>query len=407
MVDVQSATLAARPAHVPTDRVVDFDLYTLPGGEDDAQRAYWRFQQDGPDLFWTPRNGGHWVATRADIVESMLRDPETYSSTRVFLPRDDNAPRTVPLEADPPVHTEMRKPLSRGLFPKAVDAMEPQIRKLAGALIAGFAERGQCEFVGEFANVFPMNIFLDLVALPRSERGTLLPIVEAFIKGGSIEVRNAAQMQLFAYIGEVVRERRLTPGDDLGSMVVNSTVGGERIGEMEAISYMTLLLLGGLDTIASMLSFITRFLAENPHHRRELVAKLDDDAFVKRAMEELFRRFGIVAAARVVTRDVEVAGALLQANDTVYPVNLLVGLDDRLHDDPLTVDFSREKAARHLTFGAGPHSCPGSQLARREIAIFLREWLRRIPEFRVKPGSRPRTIMGVTISLHSLELVWP
>ncbi|MCW1432329.1 cytochrome P450 [Novosphingobium sp. JCM 18896] len=407
MEQVQSAALAPRPDHVPLDRVIEFDLYALPGGEDDAQAAYWRFQQDCPEVFWTPFNGGHWVATRADIVEAMLRDPSTYSSNRVFLPRDDNAPRTVPLEADPPVHTEMRKPLSRGLFPKAVDAMEPSIRELATSLIDGFVDRGGCEFVGEFANVFPMNIFLDLIELPRTEREVLLPIVEAFIKGGSIEVRNEAQMKLFAYIGEVVRQRRVTPGDDLGSMIVNSTVAGERIGEMEAISYMTLLLLGGLDTIASMLSFITKFLAEHPEHRRALVANLEDDVYVKRAMEELFRRFGIVNAGRVLTRDVEVAGATLRANDTVFPVNLLVGLDDRLHDDPLKVDFGREKSARHLTFGAGPHSCPGSQLARREITIFLREWLRRIPDFAVKPGTRPKTIMGVTISLHSLDLVWP
>lgn len=407
MSQAQTAALAPRPAHVPPERVVDFDLYTLPGGETDAQGAYWRFQQDCPEVFWTPRNGGHWVATRADIVEAMLRDPATYSSTRVFLPRDDNAPRTVPLEADPPVHTEMRKPLSRGLFPKAIDAMEASIRELAASLIDGFAERGECEFVAEFANVFPMNIFLDLISLPRTERAVLLPIVEAFIKGGSVEIRNAAQMQLFDYIGEIVRQRRLVPGNDLGSMVVNSTVAGERIGEFEAISYMTLILLGGLDTIASMLSFITRFLAESPEHRRELVAQLDDDAFVKRAMEELFRRFGIVNAGRVLTRDVDVGGASLRANDTVFPVNLLVGLDDRLHDNPLAVDFRREKSARHLAFGAGPHSCPGSQLARREITIFLREWLRRIPDFRVKPGSQPRALMGVTISLHSLDLVWP
>jgi len=398
--------LAAVPDHIPSRLVVDFDIYNVPGGAEDAQRAYAAFQQAGPDLFWTPRNGGHWVATRAADIELMLRDWQTFSSKRVFLPRDDTAPRTLPLESDAPMHTDMRKPLSRGLFPKAVDAMEPAVRELVISLIEGFRAKGSCEFMADFANIMPMNIFLDLVNLPRSERDKLVPIVERFIKGGSIEARQQSQATLMEYLAGIVVERREKPGTDLGSMVVNAIVAGERISEADAISYMTLLLFGGLDTIASMLGFIMRFLAQHPEHRRDLAANINDAQFVRSALEELFRRFGIVNAARVVARDFEFGGVFLREDDTVLPVNLLAGLDDRRIENPLGVEFRRGSASNHLAFGAGPHSCPGSTLARRELTIFLQEWLTRIPDFDIPHGGLSHGVTGVTCSLKALDLVW-
>ena len=337
-----SSALVARPGHVPEELVVEFDMYNVPGGDKDAQGAFAAVQRTSPNIFWTPYNGGHWVATRAADVEAMLRDPEAFSSQRVFIPRDDSAPRTLPLESDPPVHTQMRRPLTLGLMSKAIDAMEHNVRDLAVELIESFLARGECDFMAEFANVLPMEIFLDLVNLPRAERTRLVPIVENFIKGGTVEARQQAQLEIMAYISGVVEERRSAPGEDLGSKVVNATVDGERISDDVALSYMTLLLFGGLDTIASMLGFITRFLAESPGHRKQLV-----------------------------------------------------------------VDFTRGSPSNHLAFGTGPHSCPGATLARREIYIFLQEWLGRIPEFSVRKGAPPVAVTGVTCSLQSLRLEWP
>ena len=67
MADVDPG-LMARPDHVPPELVADFDLFDIPGGEDDVQLAMRAFQQKGPDIFWTPRNGGHWVVTRAEDI---------------------------------------------------------------------------------------------------------------------------------------------------------------------------------------------------------------------------------------------------------------------------------------------------------------------------------------------------
>jgi cytochrome P450 len=83
----------------------------------------------------------------------------------------------------------------------------------------------------------------------------------------------------------------------------------------------------------------------------------------------------------------------------------MAGLDDRKYNDPMTVDFNRADK-RSLVFGKGPHQCIGAFLARTELRVLLTEWLKRIPEFRVKPGEIPRAVPGRANAMYYLPLVW-
>jgi len=94
------------------------------------------------------------------------------------------------------------------------------------------------------------------------------------------------------------------------------------------------------------------------------------------------------------------------AGDRILPGNLWVGLDDRINENPLVVDFNREKPV-HAAFGNGAHACPGAVLARREIRIFLQEWLSRVPDFRIKPGTKPVLATGLVNGVLRLDLCWP
>ena len=82
------------------------------------------------------------------------------------------------------------------------------------------------------------------------------------------------------------------------------------------------------------------------------------------------------------------------------------GQHERRYADPLTLDLARP-ASRHAAFGDGPHRCPGAGLARMELRVFLEEWLRRVPEFGIKPGAQPLTSSGQVNGMLSLPLVWP
>jgi cytochrome P450 len=318
----------------------------------------------------------------------------------------EGTPRQIPLEMDPPEHARYRRPLMQSLMPAVVSELESKVRDVAVEAIERVLPRGECEFIEDFAKILPIHVFLELVDLPISDKHRLLPIAERSVRGHTAEIRLQAQQEMGGYLMDEIRARRDNPGEDLLSKLVNVNVGEGRISEMEAVSYATLVLFGGLDTVAGMIGFIARFLALNPGHRRQLVERLDDEDFIKHAIEEMIRRHGLANTSRVITENLEYKGVYFQAGDRILPANLWVGTDDRVNADPLVVDFSREKPV-HAAFGNGAHACPGAVLARREIRIFLQEWLSRIPDFRIKPGTKPVLATGMVNGVLSLDLCWP
>lgn len=147
-----------------------------------------------------------------------------------------------------------------------------------------------------------------------------------------------------------------------------------------------------------------RFLALNPGHRQQLI---DDPALVPNAVEELIRRHGLVNTARLITQDTEFQGMRLKEEEQILVPNHLYGLDERQVDNPLVVDFTRPHPEQHhAAFGNGPHRRPGSFLAKLELTVFLQEWLPRIPDFVIKPGTTPRTASGSVNTVHELHLAW-
>jgi hypothetical protein len=114
MSDAIVTAMAAKPDHVPDELVYAFDFYDIPGADEDIQLAYKAIQQNAPDIFWTPCNGGHWVATRAEDILTMQRDHGHFSHRRIVLPRmPEGTPRQIPLEMDPPEHPHYSRPSSR------------------------------------------------------------------------------------------------------------------------------------------------------------------------------------------------------------------------------------------------------------------------------------------------------
>ena len=399
--------LAPRPDHVPPELVRDFNIYDVPGSAEDVQAAYAAVQQANPDIFWTPYNGGHWVATRGDDIVAMQRDYHHFSHKHIVLPpMPEGTPRQIPLEMDPPEHARYRRPLMQSLMPAVVSELESTVRDVAVQAIERVLPQGECEFIEDFAKVLPIHVFLELVELPLSDKHQLLPIAERSVRGHTAEIRLQAQQEMGGYLLDKIRARRDNPGEDLLSKLVNVNVGDGRISEDEAVSYATLVLFGGLDTVSGMIGFIARFLAMNPGHRKQLVQRLGDEDFLKHAIEEMIRRHGLANTCRVIAENFDYKGVQFHAGDRILPGNLWVGLDDRINENPLVVDFNREKPV-HAAFGNGAHACPGAVLARREIRIFLQEWLSRVPDFRIKPGTKPVLATGLVNGVLRLDLCWP
>lgn len=414
---MEPETLTARqmhraplPAHVPQHLVREIDAYNLDGLEEGFHEAWKRVQQaDTPPLVWTPFTGGHWVATRGAVIDEVYRSPERFSSRVIWVPREaGEAYDMVPTKLDPPEHTPYRKAIDKGLNPSEIRKLEGQIREIASEIIESFAARGSCDFGSEFATVFPVRVFLALAGLPMEDAPRLALLANEMTRPSGVTPEEqgrslkAANKGFFDYVAPIIAERRGGSGSDLITRILNVEIDNKPMPDDRALGLVSLLLLGGLDTVVNFLGFMMIYLARHP----DTVAEMRTDPLkLQRGIEELFRRFAVVSDARYVVADMEFHGTRLKEGDLVLLPTALHGLDDREHDNPMTVDFSRRNLT-HSTFAQGPHRCAGMHLARLEVMVMLQEWLKRIPEFKLRDGASPVYHSGIVAAVENIPLEW-
>jgi camphor 5-monooxygenase len=390
------------PAHVPGALVRDHNVFDYVSA--DPFMAVHELLNDGvPEVFWTRNNGGHWVVLGAEATTELAADAALFSATRLMVPDHQNSdtPSFPPLDVDPPLHREYRNVLAPLFTPSRIALVETSIREITEELIGQVLERGECEFVDDFASQMPIVVFLRLLDLPLEDRPRLRAIAHRILNPVNDEHRATPLAELSDYIRPIVEDRVANPRNDIISSILAHQVDGraQTFEEMEKLSRTTLL--SGLDTVASMLTYFARYLAIAPQVRRRLRA---DPSLIKSAIEEVLRRYPVSNIGRVVMWDTTFRGVAMRKGDHVmWPVGSF-NFDRRRFPDPMTVDIHRKRTP-HATFGLGEHFCVGSMLARAELGIFAERWLDRIPEFHIKPNSRLEYRGGFIVNLKQLPLV--
>lgn len=381
--------------------IVPFDMFAVEPIDGDLH-AGWHRWHDAPDLFYTPLNGGHWVATRAADIYDIFRDNERFSNSGVALIRNREGTRFIPGEVDPPVHSAFRKVLNPETSPRRVSEMEASSRARCRGIIDTLIDADGCEFHEAVAERLPIYNFLTFMRLPVEDAEVLLPLAGAVTGASDMETVAAAIGGLHAYVDARMDERLKVPVDDFIGRLVQADIDGRPITREECRVTILNVMLGGLDTVTGSMGFFFNFLARNPAHRRQLI---DDPALIPEAIEELLRRHGIFNTGRLVKQDCELHGLKLRENDLILLPTALHNLDERRFPDPLRVDFHREDR-NHLTFGVGIHRCLGSSIARSQLRILLDEWLRRIPDFSIPVGEKATMRSGRSNSVTRLPLEW-
>lgn len=422
MADAQTATVpfeppldgksrVPKPSHVPDELVREIDMFGLDGIEEGYHEAWYalKTQPGMPELVWTPLTGGHWIAMDGSIVREVYKDYERFSSEVIFMPKEAGEKYAmVPTRMDPPEHTPYRKLLDSGLNPAHIRRIEDYVRQTAVEIIDSFLERGRCEFDSEFGRVFPVRVFMKMCDLPLEDVPYLSTLVDDMTRppGKTPEEQaaalDAANQAFFQYVEPYLDDRTGGSGEDLITLYANGKVNGEPIARDKALGMVALLLLGGLDTVLNFLSFTMLYLARNPDKVAEVRG---DDLKLRRGIEELFRRFPIVAEARMVAKDQTYRGVELKRGEMLLIPTVMDSLDEIEHPNPFEVQWDR-KSHGHSSFGQGAHRCVGMHLARMEATITLQEWLKRIPEFRLAPGAKPVFKAGITAVCESVPLEW-
>ncbi|MEZ5708321.1 MAG: cytochrome P450 [Blastomonas sp.] len=394
--------LTPRPDHVPEELVVDYDYIRPEGMEEVGVYSAVKRLHDGPDIIWSPRHGGHWMVTRAEDVRFVQENYEIFSHEEFMIPRTLMPLKPLPLAVDPPNHARYRAVINPGFLPSKVAKMRDDARELTIELTEKMRPKGHCEFLGEFARVMPVTMFLRIVDLPIDRREEFVEWGIAIMSSYDPDVRLAAQLRVRDYLKTILDARENGEGDDLLTRVAGWRRNPRFQSEEEVLSMATLLFAGGLDTVASELSYITHYLAQHPEQQRRL---REEPEIIPAAREEFIRRFGLSNTGRILTRDFEYKGVRFKKDEMIMVPNNLSGIDDRLYDCPMDVDFDRN-APSHNTFGNGPHKCVGAQLARTEIDVFLEEFVGRMPEFRPDPERRNVEHCGSVPGFDELYLRW-
>lgn len=403
------------PAHIPADAVYDFDMRHDPGLLADPHKRVAEVLREAGPLFWTPRNGGRWIAMgHAEIFEAS-RDPARFTSS--YMPKEQMAalmammpkdmpriPQATPITMDPPEHTKYRAPLQKTFSPRAAINQIEEIRALADDLIDKVIGQGHCDFIPAIAEPLPVTVFLRMMGLPISRLAEFRELVHEFLAKTLENEMNAASMSrkiADAMLPDILA-RKDDPRDDIISLLWATQIDGEPMTVELMEDYAVLLFIAGLDTVINGMGFGIRHLAQHPELQAELRASPER---IPDAAEELLRRYSFTIPMRRIVADTELAGRQLKENEWIALFIPGADLDPREFPNPEAFDLERENKV-HIAFGTGVHRCLGAHLARVELQVLYQQILKRLPEFRLDPDKPVTFHSGNIIAFDSLPIRW-
>lgn len=402
------ANPANTPAHVPKDSAVSLRLYDRTVIRECPQEALVPeiHRTLGP-ITWVSNIAvgipGGWLLTHVEDINEILRDADNYTKKGMaqFAQSIGEDWLTIPTEPDPPIHSEYRRPINPYFAPQRMMAMRDQLRERADRLIETFKDRGECDFVKEFAQKYPIYIVLDLLGLPQERLDEFLEWEYQILHTKTLDERGAGVRAVKNYLMHEILERRRNPQDDYITHIMSYEFQGRKWNDDEVFGHCFNLFTGGLDTVTTMLGNIFNWLARNPDRQDELRA---NPKLHVGAIEEMLRIFAPVTTFRIATKELEIHGQKIMPGDFVANATPVAGQDPTYYEDPQTVRFDRKTP--HIALGNGIHKCLGQHLARLELQTALERFLTQIPTFRYKQGFEPGYFVGNIQFVPALELEW-
>lgn len=365
----------------------------------DPYGFYERVRDAGPVIFL--ERYGVWAMGRHKEVAHVLGDWETFSSARGvgladFSKEPPWRPPSLLLEADPPAHTGVRKPMLHLMTPKTAHALRPTFEAAAEELVEQLVAQQTFDGVTDLAEVYPVHVFADAVGLPDEGRHHLLGY--AAMVFNAFGPRNELVEEAFTDIAPVIewiaaacQRDTLAPGG-FGGQIWSAVDHGDITADQAPILVRSLLG-AGLDTTIAGLGNALFCLATNPEQYDLLHS---DPTLAQAAFEEALRLEPPVQAFfRTTTREVEVEGAVIPADAKVLLFFGSANRDPRRWDDTADRYDIRRRTPGHLSFGAGIHVCIGQFISRLEGEVVLAALARRAERLALngEPAPKPNNTL--------------
>ncbi|SET83460.1 cytochrome P450 [Nonomuraea wenchangensis] len=377
--------------------------------------VYDELRRERPVCYYEPTD--QWLVSRHSDVNALLRDRRLGRSyLHVATHEEFGRPpepefqepfwrvvRAGMLDVEPPVHTRLRRLVSKAFTPRMVESLRPRVRAIAGGLADAFVEKGGGDLLAEVAEPLPVTVIAEMLGIPESDRHLLRPwsadICGMYELNPGIEAQHTAvraASEFAAYLRDLARVRRTAPGDDLVSALAQIP----ELTEDELIGTCVLLLNAGHEATVNVTGNGWWSLFRNPEELARLRA---DRSLLPTAVEELLRwDTPLQMFERWVLEDIEVHGVEIPRGAEVALLFGSANRDPAVFEDPDRLDVGRADNP-HISFGAGIHFCLGAPLARIELMESFGALLDRTAS--LEPAEEPSWKPGYVIrGLEALNL---
>ncbi|MER5866973.1 cytochrome P450 [Kitasatospora sp. NPDC002040] len=337
-----------------------------------------------------------WAVTRHAAARALLNDERLVKSAQHWAAfQRGEIPKTWPLiglavpgpslvTTDGAEHRRLRSIVTQAFTPRRVEAMRPGIEAVTAELLERVAAAGpEVDLKTVFAFPLPMTVIGTLLGVPEQDHATIRDLYERFFSS----VKDPAEVPaiiagLNAFVQGLVAKRRAEPGDDLTSALLAADVEGGPLTDAEAAATLRVIIAAGHETTVNLISNAVRALLTHPD-QLELVRK--GEVAWSAVVEESLRWTPPTSnfLFRFATEDLPYGDAVIPAGDAVLISYNAIGRDPAQHGVTAEVFDVTRDPARILSFGHGPHVCPGASLARMEAQIALPALFARFPGLRL------------------------
>ncbi|WP_405992615.1 cytochrome P450 [Streptomyces sp. NBC_00986] len=356
-----------------------------------------------------------WAVTRHAEAKQLLTDPRLVKDINVWgawqrgeIPADwpliglANPGRSM-LTVDGADHRRMRTLVAQALTPRRVEQMRERIAKRTEDLLNGVgsaesAEGDVVDLKAVFAYPLPMYVIADLMGIAESQLPRLKELFEKFFSTQTPPAEVIATLtELAGIMAQTVAAKRAEPGDDLTSALIAASENGDHLTDEEIVSTLQLMVAAGHETTISLIVNAVVNLSTHPVQRALVLAGEADWSSV---VEETLRHSTPTSHVliRFATEDVQVGDTVLPAGDALIVSYAAIGRDEEAHGPTASeFDITRTSENRHISFGHGPHVCPGAALSRLEADVALPALYERFPHLDLAvPASELRNKPVVT-----------
>ncbi|MEU4571039.1 cytochrome P450 [Nonomuraea sp. ATR24] len=379
--------------------------------------VYAELRREAPVSFFEPT--GQWLVARHADVNALLRDRRLGRSYLHVATHEEFGKEPEPefqepfwrviragmLDVEPPVHTRLRRLVSKAFTPRMVESLRPRVRAIAEGLVDAYVERGGGDLIAEVAEPLPVTVIAEMLGIPDADRHLLRPwsadICGMYELNPSEQAQHTAvraASEFAAYLKELARERKERPGDDL----ISALAAIDELTEDELVGTCVLLLNAGHEATVNVTGNGWWSLFRNPGELARLRA---DRSLLPTAVEELMRwDTPLQMFERWVLEDIEVGGVAIPRGVEVALLFGSANRDPEVFDDPDRLDVGRVDNP-HISFGAGIHFCLGAPLARIELIESFGALLERAPKLELvrepvwKPGYVIRGLESLDLSV--------